>query len=51
MDDAMKFVFLLLLCAGCAHSEPCDPGQIYAHGVCYAPVDAGPAPADAVAHD
>jgi len=37
----------LLLAAACDHTDPCDPGQTYANGVCYAAPDAGVAPADA----
>ena len=47
-------LFLLLsmwLCAACDNDTPCDPGQTYAHGICYAPVDAGPVPAADAPHD
>ena len=49
----MKLLLLLslILAGACDHENPCDPGQTYAHGVCYAPPDAGPAPSDAVTHD
>jgi len=45
----MKWLLLLSLvfAAACDHETPCDPGQIYEHGVCYAPPDADVAPADA----
>ena len=50
MEHAMKLLLLLSMLfalAACDHDTPCDPGQTYAHGVCYAPPDAGPATADA----
>ena len=49
----MKLLRLLslMLYAACESDPPCDPGQTYAHGVCYAPPDAGAAPSDAVTHD
>ena len=45
----MKWLLLLSLVfvAACDHETPCDPGQIYANGVCYAPPDAGAPPTDA----
>jgi hypothetical protein len=52
MEHAMKLMLVLslLLGAACDKETPCDPGQIYAHGVCYAPPDAGAPPADAPNH-
>ena len=42
----MKLLLLLALAlTACDDDMPCDPGQTYAHGVCYAPVDAPPPPA------
>ena len=45
----MKLILLLsvMVCTACESDPPCDPGQTYSHGVCYAPPDAGAAPADA----
>ena len=43
----LLLVLSILLATACDHDTPCDPGQTYAHGVCYAAVDAGAVPADA----
>jgi hypothetical protein len=37
----MKLLLILLFACACGHEAPCDPGQIYEHGLCYAPPDAG----------